>query len=136
MKASCFAVLLLWTTAAGAQSQATPAASQSPPAAGAQSQTSTSGTQSQATSCGIACSVNPNPAPKAGPSDSPKPPANLATLAANKSDLDRVVCEAQDTLGTRLGAKKVCMTVSQWLEFQNDVKDQTRRIEIIGKVSN
>jgi hypothetical protein len=135
MKTSCFAVLLLCAAAAGAQSQSTqPTQQAQAPAAGAQSQAAAP--PGQATSCGIACSVGPNATSNPGYPATPKPPANLAKLAANKSDLDRVVCEAEDTLGTRLGAKKVCMTVSQWIEFENDVKDQTRRIEILGKVSN
>ena len=53
-----------------------------------------------------------------------------------KSDVDKLICKKQEEIGSRLGAKKVCMTVAQWLVFQNDVKDQTRRIEILGHVSH
>jgi len=126
MKAMCFAVLLLSASAAGAQAQ-----------------TASGGTQSQAapaatgqTSCGLACVVDDTNSAAPAASGTTKLPPNLAKLAENKSDLNKVVCEKQETLGTRLGAKKVCMTVAQWLEFQNDVKDQTRRIEILGQVSH
>jgi hypothetical protein len=126
MRAIGFAVLLLSATATGAQGQSTPVGTQSQAAPAATGQTS----------CGLACVVgdtNTAAASAAGPT---KLPPNLAKLAENKSDLNRVVCEKQETLGSRLGAKKVCMTVAQWLEFENNVKDQTRRIEILGKISN
>jgi len=124
MRIAYLAILLVSATAAGAQSQTAP-------------QQTSGSAQSQSTSCGLACSVSDTPAaPAAGGAGNTKLPPNLAKLAENKSGLDKVVCEAQETLGTRLGAKKVCMTVAQWLVFQNDVKDQTRRIEILGHVSH
>ena len=46
-----------------------------------------------------------NPAPKGG-----------------KQDLDRIVCEVDETTGTRLGARKVCKTVAEW----QDLRSQTR----------
>lgn len=52
-----------------------------------------------------------------------------AKAAPQKSDLDRVVCKEQDTIGTRLGAKKVCMTVAQWDEFNRDEQEQTQHIQ-------
>jgi hypothetical protein len=123
MRTTYFAILLLCATAAGAQSQTTSGGAQGQPA------------QDQQSSCGLACTVDSS---KNAPSSTgnTKLPPNLAKLAENKSDLNKVVCEAQDTLGTRLGAKKVCMTVAEWLEFENNVKDQTRRIEILGHVSH
>jgi hypothetical protein len=82
------------------------------------------GAQSQTSSCGLACAVAPAPAPQAAPA------------RGNQSDLDKVVCKAQDTLGTRLGAKKVCMTVAQWQAYEDDVKDQTRRIQQVPLVGS
>lgn len=78
--------------------------------------------QSQTTSCGIACAVAP----------APSAPSASSKKAAKQSDLDRIVCEKQDTTGTRLGEKKVCMTEAQRQEFENDMKDQTRRIQQTG----
>ena len=124
MKGICFSILLLSASAAGAQAQSA--------AGGTQAQTTATNSQS---SCGLACVVD-NGAPAAPAAGTTKLPPNLAKLTEKKSDLNRVVCEKQETLGTRLGTKKVCMTVAQWLEFQNDVKDQTRRLEILGQVSN
>jgi len=126
MKAMCFAVLLLSTTAAGAQAQSTPAGTQSQTALAATGQTS----------CGLACVVDDSAPASSSAAGTTQLPRNLEKLAQNKSDLDKVVCEKQETMGTRLGAKKVCMTVAQWIEFQNDVKDQARRLEILGLKSN
>lgn len=127
MKTRYFAVLLLLSaTLAGAQTQSA--------AAGTQSQT-TAATSGQ-TSCGLACVVEDSGTAARASDASTKLPPNLDKLAANKSDLDKVVCQKQETLGTRLGTKKVCMTVAQWLDFQADVQDQTRRLRIIGAVSH
>ena len=121
MKAMCFAIVLLSSTAAGAQSQSAPSAQSE--AAPAQS------------SCGLACVMDDSkPAAPANGAQNKLPP-EVAKLAKNKSDLNKIVCEKQETIGTRLGSKKVCMTVAQWLEFQNDVKDQMRRVETLGIVS-
>lgn len=124
MKTSCFAILLLSATAAGAETQST--------AAGAQAQAAAP--SSGKTSCGLAC-VMDDSKPASSAAAGTKLPANLAKMAENKSDLNKVVCEKQETTGTRLGTKKVCMTVAQWIEFQNDVKDQMRRMEIQGITS-
>lgn len=90
LRSTCFALLLVTASAAGADTQ-TPAAS--PPANGA-----------------VAAPAPAKPAP-------------------NKTDLDKIVCEKQDTTGTRLGAKKVCLTVAQWLEFRRDEQDQLQHLQ-------
>lgn len=103
LKTTCFAVLLISATAAGAQSQSAPANTSAPPASVSATATT----------------------------------ANPAAPDPNKSDLNRVVCEKQDKIGTRLGAHKVCMTVAQWAEFRKDVQDQTQHIQQnIGIVSH
>ena len=126
MKAICFAIMLLSATAAAAQTQSTTAAAQ----------VQTTATANGQSSCCLACVMDDSARSAPAAPGTTKLPPNLSKLAQNKSDLNKVVCEKQETLGTRLGAKKVCMTVAQWIEFQNDVKDQTRRIEILGQVSH
>lgn len=44
-----------------------------------------------------------------------------------KSDADKVVCKSEDTLGSRLKAKKVCMTVKEWQEFVYWNREQVER---------
>ena len=50
---------------------------------------------------------------------------------SKKTDLDRIVCEKEEQIGSRLGARKVCKTVRQWQEQrriqQEEVQDQQLR---------
>ena len=90
LKSTCFALMLVTASAAGAEVQ-TPAAS--------------------------------------APANSAAAPAAPAKPSANSSDLDKIVCDKQETTGTRLGAKKVCLTVAQWLEFRRDEQDQLQHLQ-------
>lgn len=44
-------------------------------------------------------------------------------------DANKVVCEKQEKIGTRLGGKKVCMTVAEWQARQAADRDQMERIQ-------
>ena len=39
------------------------------------------------------------------------------------------ICRTQQTLGSRLGAKKVCLTREQWRVQQRDNRDETERAQ-------
>lgn len=52
-----------------------------------------------------------------------------AKPAQKKGDLHRIVCEKQETIGTRLGARKVCLTVLQWEEKRREQRDATERVQ-------
>ena len=60
--------------------------------------------------------------------DSP-PPAAPAKGAKAKSDVDKVECRSQDTLGSRLQAHQVCMTKSQWFAYEQQYKQQVARMQ-------
>ncbi len=45
-------------------------------------------------------------------------------------DSDKVVCERQEKLGTRLGGKKVCLTVAEWRERREASRDITEKIQM------
>jgi hypothetical protein len=51
-------------------------------------------------------------------------------------DPNRVVCEVDQTTGTRLGARKVCKTVAEWqqmrAEHRETVEDFERRNTSVG----
>jgi hypothetical protein len=52
------------------------------------------------------------------PPDSPAPPATQTT---EKDPLDEIVCRKEEaTVGSRLGARKVCKTRRQWRDEQRD----------------
>ena len=57
-----------------------------------------------------ACVATPVLAQSA-PSTAIQPSAN-----SQKGDLDRIVCEREEQIGSRLGARKVCKTVREWQE--------------------
>lgn len=46
-----------------------------------------------------------------------------ANPAPKGQDLDKVVCEVDQTTGTRLGATKVCRTVLQWQELRREHRE-------------
>ena len=44
------------------------------------------------------------------------------------SDPDKIVCKKVEKIGTRLGAKKVCLTEREWTERAKSDRDETDRI--------
>lgn len=50
------------------------------------------------------------------------PPAAVAPPGNNKKNdpSQKVICKTQDEIGTRLGAKRVCMTKAQWDQQTKD----------------
>jgi hypothetical protein len=53
--------------------------------------------------------------------DTPAPvvPANNA---GSKSDLDKVECRMQETIGSRLQSHQVCLTKQQWWTYEQEAK--------------
>ena len=52
-----------------------------------------------------------------------------AKNAGSKSDLDKVVCRMQETIGSRLQSHQVCMTKQQWWQFEQDNKMKVQEIQ-------
>ena len=46
-----------------------------------------------------------------------------------KGDSDKIVCRKEETIGTRLGAKKVCLTVAEWTELARENRERTEQIQ-------
>ena len=46
-----------------------------------------------------------------------------------KGDPDRVVCKKEETIGTRLGAKKVCLSVADWNALARENRERTEQIQ-------
>jgi hypothetical protein len=55
--------------------------------------------------------------------------ASQPSQAKPKSDLDRMVCEKEDTIGTRLGARKVCKTVREWQEQRRIQREEAEKVQ-------
>jgi hypothetical protein len=46
-----------------------------------------------------------------------------------KGDPNKIVCQKEEKIGTRLGGKKVCLTVAEWEAITKDGRDQAERIQ-------
>lgn len=46
-----------------------------------------------------------------------------------KGDPNRIVCQKEETIGTRLGAKKVCLPIAEWQARANADREQTERVQ-------
>lgn len=44
---------------------------------------------------------------------------------SDKSDANRIVCKREEKVGTRLGAKKVCLTVQEWEDLAKGSREDT-----------
>ncbi len=52
-----------------------------------------------------------------------------ATPPAKPLDPNRRICEVEETTGTRLGARKVCMTAAQWAEKRREHRETVERAQ-------
>jgi hypothetical protein len=48
---------------------------------------------------------------------------------ATKGDADKIVCKKEEKIGTRLSAKKVCLTVAEWQAREGIAREHTERIQ-------
>jgi len=63
----------------------------------------------------------------------PPTPAPVPSATAQKADpLDRMVCKAEETVGTRLGRHKVCATVREWQEQAAENRVATEAMQGVG----
>lgn len=60
------------------------------------------------------------------------PSAAPTKKPAAKSDLDKLECRSEDTIGSRLESHRVCMTKQQWLSAEQEAKDKIRQLQITG----
>ena len=49
---------------------------------------------------------------------------------AIKGEPDKIVCKKEETIGTRLGTKKLCLTVSEWNHRANAARWETERLQM------
>jgi len=50
-------------------------------------------------------------------------------VALERGDDDKIVCKKEETIGTRLGAKKVCLTVAEWNALSRENRERTEHIQ-------
>lgn len=61
-------------------------------------------------------------------------PAQVTSYERNnpapvKGNPNTMVCKKDETLGTRLGARKVCLTVQQWTDKAKEHREFTEKIQ-------
>lgn len=49
--------------------------------------------------------------------------------SSDKSDVNRMVCKKTEQIGSRLGAKKVCLTVKEWADRAAEDRNETDRVQ-------
>lgn len=59
--------------------------------------------------------------------DQPQPAQ--ANPNSKLKDPNKVICERQDDIGSRLGGKKVCKTALQWQEERREQRNDVERIQ-------
>ena len=47
-----------------------------------------------------------------------------------KGDPNKLVCEREDKIGTRLGGEKVCHTVAEWTQIHDGVRENAERLQM------
>lgn len=62
-------------------------------------------------------------------------PAQVTSYTSNNpppvdGDQHKIVCKKEEKIGTRLGAKKVCLTVAEWSERTRAHQERTERIQM------
>ena len=53
-----------------------------------------------------------------------------ANPAPVKGEPDKIVCQKEDRIGTRLGARKICLKVSEWHDRAKVHREQTERLQM------
>ncbi len=56
-------------------------------------------------------------------------PYKIENAPTAKTESSKIVCKKQETIGTRLGAKKLCLTVSEWDERSKNDRERTEHIQ-------
>ncbi|MGH8527071.1 MAG: hypothetical protein ACREXY_23550 [Gammaproteobacteria bacterium] len=68
--------------------------------------------------------------PAVAAKDNSEGQAPAAATGKGKSyDPNRMVCQREETTGTRLGARKVCLTAAQWEEKRREHREQIERAQ-------
>ena len=54
-----------------------------------------------------------------------------ARPAVKSHDPDKVICERVEKTGTRLGARRICMTADQWAAQRREQREDLERVQRI-----
>lgn len=65
----------------------------------------------------------------------PAAPQSQPVVSTDKSDVNRVVCRREEVIGSRLGAKRVCLSVREWQDRVEGDRERLERIQHATPVS-
>ena len=65
----------------------------------------------------------------ASPAIAQSPTDGAAQANAKKSDVNRIICQKEEQIGTRLAPKKVCLTAKEWAERAQLNREETERAQ-------
>ena len=57
------------------------------------------------------------------------PAAAPNAKSASESDALKIVCKREEAIGSRLGAKKVCLTVQEWKDLAEANREHTEKVQ-------
>ena len=60
------------------------------------------------------------------------PAAPTTQTPSKPNPLDRIICKTEDTIGTRLGAHRVCATEREWKERQEENRTAAQAMQGVG----
>jgi len=66
----------------------------------------------------------------------PTDPAAPVTAASAAKSPDRMVCEREEVLGSRLQGRRVCKTASQWAQERQEARDEVTRAQTMRGCGN
>jgi hypothetical protein len=66
---------------------------------------------------------------QAAPAATPAPPQQTATADQKANPLDKMICRTEDTVGSRLKAHKVCATLREWKDQEEENRLELDRIQ-------
>ena len=53
-----------------------------------------------------------------------------------KSDDDKIICRMQDNTGSRVRSNKLCLTKSQWWQYEHEEKEWVQRIQQLASIGH
>ena len=66
----------------------------------------------------------------AAPSLAQTQPAAAPTAEKQADDLNKLVCEKQESTGSRLAKKRICLTKAQWAERRLQDRQELERVQM------
>ena len=64
------------------------------------------------------------------PANAADPTTNTAAGKKAPKDVNEVVCERQEVVGSRLATRKVCMTRGQWADLKSQDRQDIEKVQI------